>query len=240
MPAPMQIKPHRLFHGLLIVSGATAVGVFGFAWWRKGFDAPGFYVLLTFLGTLLLVYTTARYMFVFEEDAVSRQRVLERWEVRRFYAGRMFAIADGFMNLYFANKRELRQLIFEWEHALLDRKAMVESFNFAGESRDPSPDELAQLDGWTNNRVQASLQRFNERAKEISWQAEALLHQARMLLEPSQLDEARKMLAELSEEFSGLEAAKARYKRTEELVPTFLGLVDAIHTSADRKLRLES
>ena len=61
--------------------------------------------------TTIYVVATWRYVRLFEKETKTRQIVQEEWEMRRFYASRLFAAADGFIDVIFASKRELEVFI---------------------------------------------------------------------------------------------------------------------------------
>jgi hypothetical protein len=61
--------------------------------------------------TTIYVVATWRYVRLFEKETKTRQIVQEEWEMRRFYASRLFAAADGFIDVFFASKRELEVFI---------------------------------------------------------------------------------------------------------------------------------
>ena len=222
---------NRWFYGALVLLFILAVGY----WRHLGYDRNGFYPMLNLLASILLVYVTARYMFAYERDATTRQRVQEEWEARRFYASRIFAIADGCVDLFFAAKHELEVFIGEWEgpeRARLQQQAGVSPFG-AGYA-----EALAMVNAQIDTRYEMMRIRYSERAKDYNWRTQALLHQATELLSVDQVRQAMELFQQLSTDFRTHDEAKAVLAKYTELHDQFSGLVAAVHDAADAKLRV--
>ena len=89
-----------------------------------------------------------------------------------------------------------------------------------------------------DNRVEVTLARYNERAKDYHWRAQALLQQAQTLLTPVQLAEAQQIFVRLSGNFKGLNGAVEVLSAYSEVHESLSGLVSAIQVTADSKLRI--
>ncbi|MBZ5647471.1 MAG: hypothetical protein LAN37_09640 [Acidobacteriia bacterium] len=231
-------RSERFLYAALLLIGVAALVVFVKTSLDK-FDPPGFYALLTFLGTILLVYVTARYVFVFEKDATTRQSVQEEWEARRFYAGRVFAVADGFVDLFFAAKRELEVLIGEWK-ALEERRQQrkASAVGSLGGMATAFPETPQAIDAEINSRIEVALVRYNERAKDYNWRAQALLEQATTLITPEQWRDAHQIFLRLSADFRGLGEAVNVLEAYSDAHESFSGLVASVRANADSKLRV--
>jgi len=98
----------------------------------------------------------------------------------------MFAIGDGFIDLFFASKRELEVFLDQGEGVEqgLNEVQRAAIANAQGMGVGP-PDAVARANAlWEGAYV-----RYNERAKDYRWRAQALLHQLRPFLPEHQLAE---------------------------------------------------
>jgi len=179
--------------------------------------------------TTIYVVATWRYVRLFEKETKTRQIVQEEWEMRRFYASRLFAAADGFIDVFFASKRELEVFIGQASGVdqLLNQlqRAAIASASGSGIIAPAVQDRAANL--WD-----AAYVRYNERAKDHNWRAQALIHQITPFLSQEQNMELMHIFQVLARDFNNLEEARAIAKDYERLLPDVSNLVGAIRSLA--------
>ena len=222
---------------LVFLSPAVYV-LLRFSW--NPFDAAAFYSFLNLTAALILVFvtgayviTTKRYVDVFVQDVKTRQTTQEEWEMRRFIANRLFSMGDGFIEIFFASKRELETWVFQNEAVIqsvsdLQRSALTNTRGTgvvppAAESRATSLGDTIYI-------------RYNERAKDYNWRAQVLLQQAKSLLPKEHCEEMGIIFQTLSRNFYSVEEGRAIIKDYEKYLPDVTRIVSDIHALAASKV----
>src|SRR5262249_43323471 len=152
--------------------------------------------------TTAYVLTTKRYVDVFEQDTKTRQATQEEWEMRRFYANRLLAMADGFVELFFASKRELEMFVRQWEAI---GQSLTELHRAAIASATGSGTVPVAAEARADSAWEGALVRYNEQAKNYRWRAQVLIHQAKSLLPHEQYEEITSIFLKLSRDFNTID-----------------------------------
>ncbi len=198
------------------------------------FNVSAFYSLLNFVAALILVFVTAAYVAttkhyvdLFEQDMKTRQATQEEWEMRRFLANRLFIIGDGFVEVFFASKRELEVFLLQVDGVVQSLSAMHRTAiaSVTGTGTVPTTAESR-----ANSLSAAAYVRYNERAAEYNWRAQVLLQQAKSLLPKELCQDIEIIFHILSRNFDTVEEGRALIKDYEKNFQSVCRIVSEIHT----------
>jgi hypothetical protein len=228
---------------IILVFGLAAFATYGF-FFRTRFDEPSLFSLLNLYASLILVLVTGayvistkRYVDLFQLDTETRQAAQEEWELRRFYASRIFSIADGIAELFYASKRELEMYLEQAEFleggvSEIHRAAIANTRGMGT----ITPAVAGRVDSlWDVNNL-----KYNDRAKDYNWRAQVLIHQARPLVDEALCDRMVAVFQLLSRNFQSSQEGREVLRLYEQSFPEITQIIRELQIVAAQRATKEA